>query len=102
MKVIYPADGTSASMEGVAVIKGGPNTDSAKTYVDYINRKDVREMILKATFRRPTRNDLDLSRLPGGLPALSSVKLLAYDEQGWTDRRAKTMEKIKDVLQDSR
>lgn len=102
VKVVYPADGTSASMEGVAVIKGGPNTDNAKVYVDYINRKDVREMILKATFRRPTRNDLDLSKLPGGLPALSSVKLLAYDEQGWTDRRAKTMEKIKDVLQDSR
>jgi iron(III) transport system substrate-binding protein len=102
VKVIYPADGTSASMEGVAVIKGGPNTDNAKVYVDYINRKDVREMILKATFRRPTRDDLDLSKLPGGLPALSSVKLLNYDEQGWTDRRVKTMEKIKDVLQDSR
>jgi iron(III) transport system substrate-binding protein len=102
VKVVYPADGTSASMEGVAVIKGGPNTDNAKVYVDYINRKDVREMILKATFRRPTRSDLDLSKLPGGLPALSSVKLLNYDEQGWTDKRAKTMEKIKDVLQDSR
>jgi iron(III) transport system substrate-binding protein len=102
VKVVYPADGTSASMEGVAVIKGGPNTDSARTYVDYINRKDVREMILKATFRRPTRNDLDLSKLPGGLPPLSSVKLLNYDEQGWTDRRAKTMERIKDVLQESR
>jgi iron(III) transport system substrate-binding protein len=102
VKVAYPADGTSASMEGVAVIKGGPNTDSAKVYVDYINRKDVREMILKATFRRPTRNDLDLSKLPGGLPPLSSVKLLNYDEQGWTDRRAKTMEQIKDVLQESR
>ena len=102
VKVIYPADGTSASMEGVAVIKGGPNTDSAKVFVDYINRKDVREMILKATFRRPTRSDLDLSKLPGGLPALSTVKLLAYDEQGWTDKRAKTMEQIKDVLQESR
>jgi iron(III) transport system substrate-binding protein len=102
VKVVYPADGTIAAMEGVAIIKGGPNTEQAKVYVDYINRKDVREMILKATFRRPTRGDLDLSRLPGGLPPLSSVKLLNYDEQGWTDKRAKTMEQIKDVLQDSR
>ena len=101
VKVVYPADGTSASMEGVAVIKGGPNTDSARAYVDYINRKDVREMILKATFRRPARSDLDLSKLPGGLPPLSSVKLLNYDEQGWTDKRAKTMEQIKDVVQES-
>jgi iron(III) transport system substrate-binding protein len=102
VKVIYPADGTTFSMEGVAIIKGGPNNASAKAFVDYINAKATREMILKATFRRPTRSDLDLSHLPGGLPPLSSVKLLTYDEDGWTDKRAPTMEKIKDVLQDSR
>ena len=102
VKVIYPSDGTTASMEGVAVVKGGPNTDNAKVFVDYINAKAVREMILKATFRRPTRNDLDLSKLPGGLPALSSVKLVNYDEDKWTAARAKTMEQIKDALQDSR
>jgi iron(III) transport system substrate-binding protein len=101
VKVVYPSDGTTASMEGVAVIKGGPNTENAKIYVDYINRKDVREMILKATFRRPTRSDLDLSKLPGNLPPLSSVKLVNYDEDKWTAARTKTMEQIKDVLQDS-
>jgi iron(III) transport system substrate-binding protein len=102
VKVVYPADGTTFSMEGVAVIKGGPNTDNAKVFVDYINRKDVREMILKATFRRPTRNDLDLSSLPGGLPSMSQVKLIAYDEEGWTEKRTKTLEQIKDVIQESR
>ncbi|WP_395714635.1 extracellular solute-binding protein [Reyranella sp.] len=102
VKVVYPSDGTTASMEGVAVIKGGPNTENARIFVDYINRKAVREMILKATFRRPTRNDLDLSSLPGGLPPLSQVKLVNYDEEGWTEKRAKTLEKIKDVIQDSR
>ena len=55
VKVIYPADGTLAAMEGVAIVKGGPNPEPAKAFVDYINRKAVREMILKATFRRPTR-----------------------------------------------
>ncbi len=102
VKVVYPADGTTASMEGVAVIKGGPNSENAKVFVDYINAKAVREMILKATFRRPTRSDLDLSSLPGGLPPLSAVKLVNYDEEGWTEKRAKTLEQIKDVIQDSR
>nr|UXE45107.1 putative protein [uncultured bacterium] len=102
VKVIYPADGTIASMEGVAIIKGGPNSENAKVFVDYINRKDVREMILKATFRRPTRGDLDLSTLPGGLPPLAKVKLANYDEDGWTERRGKTLERIKDLIQDSR
>ena len=31
VKVIYPADGTLAQMEGVAIIKGGPNPDAART-----------------------------------------------------------------------
>ena len=102
VRVIYPTDGTLAVMEGCAVIKNGPNPDSAKAFVEYINRKDVRETILAKTFRRPARSDLDLSKLPGGLPPLSQVKLVTYDEDGWTERRAKTLERIKDVLQDSR
>ena len=102
VKTIYPSDGTYAAMEGVAVIKNGPNPDSAKAFVEYINRKDVREMILAKTFRRPARSDLDLSKLPGGLPPLSQVKIAKYDEEGWTERRAKTLERIKDLIQDSR
>ncbi len=102
VKTIYPADGTIATMEGVAIVKNGPNPDSAKAFVDYINRKDTREMILKATFRRPTRGDLDLSTLPGSMPALSSLKILSYHEDAWTDKRKETLERIKDTIQDSR
>ena len=102
VKVIYPDDGTTASMEGVAVVKDDPNPESARAFVDYINRKDVRETILKATFRRPTRGDVDLAKLPGGMPPLASVKLVKYDEDGWTEKRTATLEKIKDILQDSR
>lgn len=102
VKTIYPADGTVAAMEGVGIVKNGPNPESARAFVDFVNRKDVREMILKATYRRPTRTDLDLASLPGGMPPLSSLKMLTYDEAGWTDRRKETMERIKDILQDSR
>ena len=41
-------------------------------------------MIIKDTFRRPARQDLDLAKLPGGMPALSSLKLLPYKENAWT------------------
>ena len=102
VKTIYPADGTIAQMEGVAIIKGGPNTEHAKAFVDYINRKDVREMILKATFRRPARQDLDLAKLPGGMPPLSSVKLLPTTRKPGRQARAKTLEKIKDIIQETR
>ena len=102
VKTIYPADGTIAQMEGVAIIKGGPNANAAKTFVDYINRKDVREMILRGTFRRPARQDLDLEALPGSMPSLKAVKLLEYREEAWTAVRAQTLEKIKDLVQETR
>jgi iron(III) transport system substrate-binding protein len=101
-KVVYPAAGTTFSREGVGIVKGGPYTESAKAFVDYIYRKAVREMILKATFRRPTRADVDLTRLPGNMPPMSQVKLTKYDEEGWTAKRTKTLEKIKDMIQESR
>jgi len=102
VKVTYPNDGTFAAMEGVAIIKDDPNPESAKAFVDFVNRKDTREMILKATFRRPARQDLDLSKLPGNMPALSSLKLLSYDEAAWTAKRAETLEKLKELIQETR
>jgi len=102
VKVIYPNDGTFAAMEGVAIIKDDPNPEQAKAFVDFVNAKATREMILKATFRRPTRSDVDLTKLPGGMPPMSQLKLLKYDEEGWTDKRTQTLERIKDIIQDSR
>ena len=102
VKVIYPSDGTIAQMEGVAIVKNGPNTPGARQFVDYVNRKDVREMILKETFRRPARQDLDLPNLPGKMPKLSDIKLVKYDEEGWTAKRGETMDHIKDVIQKTR
>lgn len=102
IKVIYPSDGTIAQMEGVAVIKGGPNLEPAKKFVDFVSRKDTREMILAHTFRRPARQDLDLAHLPGGLPPLADVVLAKYDEAKWTEARPDAMQKIQDIVQKTR
>src|SRR6476620_3490177 len=102
VKVIYPADGTIAQMEGVAIIKGGPNTENAKQFVDYVSRKDVREAILKFAFRRPARQDLDLSKLPGAMPQLADIKLVDYDEDAWVEKRAETAKRIQDIIRNTR
>lgn len=102
VKVVYPADGTIPQMEGVAIIKGGPNTAGARKFVDFVNRKDVRETILKQTFRRPARQDLDLPNLPGKMPRLSDLKIVKYDEAGWTAKRGETMDRIKETIQKTR
>lgn len=102
VKVVYPSDGTVVMMEGCAIIKGGPNTEQAKVFVDFINRKDVRELIFQKTFRRPARQDLDFSKLPGNMPPLSAVKIARYDEAGWTAKRPQTLQKIQEMVADTR
>src|SRR5258708_6816287 len=102
VKVVYPSEGTVVAMEGCAIIKGGPNTESARAFVDLINRKDVRELIFTKPFRRPARQDLDLSKLPGGMPPLSDIKLAHYDEAAWTAQRPATMAKIQDLIEQTR
>jgi iron(III) transport system substrate-binding protein len=102
VKVIYPQDGTVAQMEGAGIIRGGPNAESAKKFVDYVSRKDVREAILRKFFRRAARQDLDLSKLPGGMPELKAVKIATYDEVGWTAKRAETLKKIQEIVRNTR
>jgi iron(III) transport system substrate-binding protein len=102
VKVIYPQDGTVAQMEGVGIIRGGPNGEAAKKFVDFITRKDVREMILRQFFRRAARQDLDLSKLPGQMPALKDVKITDYDEVGWTAKRTESLQKIQDIVRETR
>ena len=55
VKVIYPADGTVAQMEGVAMIKRRPEHRERQSVRRLCARKDVREAILKFAFRRPAR-----------------------------------------------
>lgn len=102
VKVIYPQDGTVAQMEGVGIIKNGPHPAAAKKFVDFINRRDVRESILRFAFRRPARQDLDLTTLPGQMPQLAAVKLVDYDEDAWAARRAETLQKIQDIIRRTR
>ncbi|MDP9095787.1 MAG: extracellular solute-binding protein [Pseudomonadota bacterium] len=102
VQVIYPTDGTVALVEGVAVIKGAPNPAEAKAFVDYLNEKPTQEQLLRATFRRPARQDVDLASLPGHMPPLSALKLLPYDDVKWEAERRETLAKLKTAIQETR
>jgi iron(III) transport system substrate-binding protein len=36
------------------------------------------------------------------MPALSELKLVKYDEEGWTAKRGETMDRIKETIQKTR
>ena len=102
VSVGYPTEGTVALAEGAAVIKGAPDQDAARALVDYLASRSTQEMLLKLTFRRPARQDVDLSMMPGGMPALSKIKVLPYNDVKWDEARSATLNRIKTIIQDTR
>lgn len=102
LHVIYPEDGTAALAEGVAMIKGGPNPDSARAFIEFVTGRAIQEELLRATFRRPARQDIDLSALPGSMPPLAKLKLVPYDDAKWEAARRETLARLRTVIQETR
>jgi iron(III) transport system substrate-binding protein len=102
VSVTYPAEGTYAGVEGAAVLKGGPNPEPAKRLVDYLASKEVQEMLLKATFRRPARQDIELEAVAPGMLPFGAIKELPYDDAKWEAARRDTLARLKTSIQNTR
>ncbi|GAB1483147.1 ABC transporter substrate-binding protein [Treponema sp.] len=79
VKIVYPEDGTVAAPDGIALLKGGPNPEAGKAFIDWCLSKPVQEFLVDSMFRRAVRTDC---KDPVGLPALSTIKTVPYDF-GW-------------------
>lgn len=102
IKVIYPSSGTVVLPEGIAIIKGAPDLAAAQAFVDFINSKPMQEQMLRATFRRPARQDIDLSIAPGHMPPLSTLKIVSYDDTKWGTTQRATLDHLRMIIQNSR
>lgn len=100
VQVTYPSDGTVVLPEGIAIIKGAPDLDAAKQFVDFINSKPMQQQMLQATFRRPARQDIDLSAAK--MPMLSTLKVVSYDNAKWDAARHDTLDHLRTIIQNSR
>ena len=87
LKVIVPEQ-TAFEVGGVGIIKGGPNTENAKKFVDWLLTQPVQEMNTNMSNRYSVRKDV---APPQGMVQLEEVKLVDYD-------RAKAAEMKQDVV----
>jgi iron(III) transport system substrate-binding protein len=84
VKIAYLEDGTTASPDGVALVKGAPNAENGKKFIDWALSKKTQELLVKEAGRRSVRTDVSG---PGDLPPLTSLKLVelkSIDELGGT------------------
>lgn len=79
IKLVYPTEGTYLSPEGMGLVVGAPNADSAAKLMDLLASPDLQEAVFRATFRRPVSTDVDVTAI-AGLPAMADIKVIAFDQ----------------------
>lgn len=93
----YPEDGTSAVPDGVALVKGAPNEENAKLFIDFVTSYECQEAQSKDWGRRPVRSDMEVG---AGLAKLSDLVLVDYDFDWAANEKEAIIEKFNDIMVD--
>jgi iron(III) transport system substrate-binding protein len=72
---VYPSDGTGLRYDASAIIKGAPNLENAKLFLDFANSKEAHELVA-GTNRRSVRVDV---AAPEGLAPTAEIVTFPYD-----------------------
>ncbi|MDI6772609.1 MAG: ABC transporter substrate-binding protein [bacterium] len=77
--MVYPP-GTGWEIGALSIIKGGPNTESAKQFVDWVLSKEGGKLHSDISMRISTRPDV---LMPKGVIPFSEIGLLKTYDYGW-------------------
>ncbi|MGV0819506.1 extracellular solute-binding protein [Martelella sp. AMO21009] len=92
--VIYPADGTTAQADGMAIMATPANEEGAKAFLDYALSKEGQE-IVASIGRRPVRDDVPAS---DALTPLSDLNLIKYDIDWASEYRPTALQEWNEVI----
>jgi iron(III) transport system substrate-binding protein len=92
--IVYPEDGTSTVADGVALVKGAPDPEQGKKFIDWLLTKPVQEIVVHDMGRRPVRTDVAGG---GGAKPISEVKLVNYDIRAIAQKRNDWIAKWKEM-----
>lgn len=94
--IVYPEDGTSTVADGIALVKGGPNAENGKAFIDWLLSKPVQETLVADIGRRSVRSDVNAT----GLKPMSEIKLIDYDMKTVAKNRVAWLNTFKKALAD--
>ncbi|WMD23593.1 extracellular solute-binding protein [Achromobacter seleniivolatilans] len=86
--IMYPQDGTFTVADNMALVKNAPNKDAARRMYDLLLSRGMQLALLQNAYRRPSRNDIDVSKHLD-MPPLADIKIVPVDEtEAASDRDA--------------
>ncbi|MFY0475758.1 extracellular solute-binding protein [Achromobacter marplatensis] len=77
--IMYPEDGTFTVTDNMALVKNGPNPTTARRMYDLLLSRDMQLALLQNAYRRPSRNDIDVSKHLG-MPPLADIRIVPVNE----------------------
>ena len=87
--LVVPAE-TGFEVGAVSIVKGGPNTEAAKAFVDWVLTRPASELNVKLSNRLSVLKDV--APAPGA-PTLDQVKLVPYDRAWATANKDRVLKK---------
>ena len=94
---VYPKDGTSAVPDGVALVKGCPNEENAKLFIDFVTSKECQTEQSENWGRRPVRSDMEVGE---GMAKLEDIPLVDYDFDWAANEKEVIIERFNDIMVD--
>lgn len=79
VEIVYPPD-TGWEIGAVSIIKGGPNTEGAKKFIDWVLGREAGQLHTDLSFRISTRPDVRMR--PGTVP-LAEIRLVEGFDFKW-------------------
>jgi iron(III) transport system substrate-binding protein len=96
VEAVYPSEGTGLRFDASGIIKGGPNPQNARIFMDWLTTKDAMTIISQAPFyRRMTRPDVPP---PPGLQPTGDIKFFEYDANKASDSRNEYLQKFGEIF----
>lgn len=98
--IVYPEDGVALLPGGMFIVRGGPNPDNAKAFVDFVLSKEQQEA-LGSEFpgRRPAHKDAELS---GGMPRVRDLNVIEYPGVEAAEMASEWMSTWREIMERTR
>jgi iron(III) transport system substrate-binding protein len=93
--IVYPEDGSAAIADGIALVKGGPNAENGKAFIDWLLSKPVQTVLVQDIGRRSVRSDIETT----GVKPLAEIKLVDYDMKAVAKNRTAWVAQWRRALQ---
>ena len=94
IKGSFPSEGTGYEIGGLALIKGGPELELGKKFIDWTLSKRAQDL-MKVWFRIPLNPQAEVA---AGATKASDVKLINYDDEWAGNNNKRLVEKWRQII----